>query len=69
MIQTRSEETGLGQHKTLKEAFEAAKNDPTIWKISFCTETGERVRLVRIHEPNAIYWVYEYIGVASQDDR
>jgi hypothetical protein len=55
-VQTRSEETGLGRHDTLGSAMEAARLDPTIWKISF--DLGmERVRLVR--DGNG--WVYEPI--------
>ena len=51
-IQTRSEETGIKDHATLSLAFEEAKKDKTIWKISFEDSNGlnvpcERIRLVR----------------------
>jgi len=59
MFQTRSEETGLNEHKTLADALEAASKDQSIWKISFTIrDTNERVRLVRKYEQ---YWVYEPI--------
>lgn len=41
-IQTRSETTGLIQHETLMDALEAARKDPTIWKISYNSELGYR---------------------------
>lgn len=43
-FQTRSEETGLGYYDSFDAAFEAAKKDPTIHKISFSI-TGDRVIL------------------------
>jgi hypothetical protein len=46
-IQTRSEETGLRTFSTLVNAFTHAKEDLTVWKISFEVPSGERVRLVR----------------------
>ena len=59
-IQTRSEKNGLRTFPTWAEAFEAAKRDPTIWKISW-DETNNtnvsRVRLVR----NGDSWTYEPI--------
>jgi hypothetical protein len=55
MIQTRSEETGLREFSSAKEAFEFAANDPTVWKISFSLE-GERVRLVSNGDGT---WIFE----------
>jgi len=45
-VQTRSEETGLKFHKTIREALDYAEKDKTVWKISFSIGK-ERVRLVR----------------------
>lgn len=55
-VQTRSEENGLKFFRTLQEATDHAKKDLTVWKISFQSETGERVRLVKrggefVYEP------------------
>lgn len=47
MIQTRSEINGLMQYNSFKAAYQAAKEDNTIWKISFNFPNGERVRLIR----------------------
>jgi len=47
MIQTRSERNGIKEFATFKEALDSAKNDLTIWKISFALSNGERIRLVR----------------------
>ena len=58
MIQTRSEETGLRQWRTLQDALTAAREDTTIWKISFEIEDDTRVRLVRDGEG----WTYEPIS-------
>lgn len=59
-IQTRSEKTGIRMCLTISEAMEAARLDPTIWKISFSVENGERVRLVRSHDLSIQQdiWVY-----------
>ena len=46
-VQVRSEETGIWSFSTIREALDAAKDDLTIWKISFDIESGERVRLVK----------------------
>lgn len=56
-FQTRSEETGLKAHGSLKTALDHAARDHSVWKVSFTLETGERVRLVRT--PNG--WVYENV--------
>lgn len=41
-VQTRSETTGLMQHKTLEEAIQRIKRDRSVWKISYTTEDGWR---------------------------
>lgn len=46
-FQTRSEVTGVIQHKSLADALTAIHTDETIWKISFTDENGERHRIVR----------------------
>ena len=46
-VQTRSEKNGLQFHETVNAAFLAAEKDETIWKISFQSESGERVRMIR----------------------
>jgi hypothetical protein len=48
-VQTRSEETGLKFHKTIREALDYAEKDKTVWKISF-SSGKERVRLVKDNE-------------------
>ena len=45
-IQVRSEETGLGYFNTMEEAFGAAVDDKTIWKISFILPNGKQMRFV-----------------------
>lgn len=45
-IQTRSEENGLHNFDTLKEALDNADQDASVWKISFDGPDGSRVRLV-----------------------
>ena len=46
-IQTRSEHTGLIQHKTLEDAVKAAQTDKSIWKISYRTENGPLRQVIR----------------------
>lgn len=41
-VQTRSETTGLMQHKTLDEAIIRIREDATVWKVSYTTEDGWR---------------------------
>ena len=63
-VQTRSEETGLRFHDSIKQAFEHAARDKTVWKVSFSVG-DERVRLVRSErkdkegQPCTNYWRYE----------
>jgi len=61
MIQTRSESNGLQYCMSIKEAFDEAKRDHTIWKISFNAEDGSRVRLVLRESPECTIdtWCYE----------
>lgn len=60
IVQTRSEENGLVELTSLKDAFAKAKKDKTIWKISFSLDNGERVRPTR-QEDSVIgeVWIYE----------
>lgn len=60
-VQTRSERNGIAHHETLKDAFRAANYDPTIWKVSFPLQTGERVRLVKITDDDGAGWIFEPI--------
>jgi len=59
-VQTRSEEHGLLYFLTVFEAMEHAAADLTVWKISFETIKGERIRLVKDIEANNM-WGYEPI--------
>jgi myo-inositol-hexaphosphate 3-phosphohydrolase len=63
-IQTRSEKTGLGYHKTLQDALFCAREDISIWKISFDIEDGTRVRLVKTSDG----WTYENIFTGNRID-
>ncbi len=45
--QTRSEEGELRYFDTLKEALDHGNRDLSIWKISFATWNGDRIRLIR----------------------
>lgn len=54
-VQTRSEENGLRQFNSIKEAMEHAKKDSSVWKISFSVG-DEQIRLVKkdnqfVYEP------------------
>ena len=62
MIQTRSEEKGIHNHKTLQDALRIAGDDQTIWKISFEICDGTRVRLVKTQEG----WIYENVMTGSR---
>lgn len=46
-VQTRSEENGIRQFTSLSLAMLAAKRDPSIWKISYVSSDGSRVRLIK----------------------
>ena len=54
-VQTRSEENGLEFFGTIAEAFDHAKKDETVWKVSFI-HRGERFRFVRAENNE---WVNE----------
>lgn len=45
--QLRSESTGIQNVHSIAVALERAKQDPTIWKISFTSNDGDRIRLVK----------------------
>lgn len=53
-VQTRAANGALRNFPSLKEAFKAAEEDKTIWKISFSLPNGEHVRMEK--ERNA--WLY-----------
>jgi len=55
-VQTRSEENGIVVFPALEMAFDMARNDPTIWKISFNAEDGTRIRLIKQYSG---LWAYE----------
>ena len=58
-VQVRSEDTGIKQVGSLKEALELSYKDDTLWKISFSLPNGERVRLVKEYGLlGNSYWVY-----------
>jgi hypothetical protein len=59
LVQTRSEINGITFYETLRQAMKAADQDQSIWKISFDSITGERVRLVR--DAFSDTWKYEPI--------
>lgn len=68
-VQTRSEENGIHIYHSFDEAMNAAKIDPTIWKISFAYGK-ERIRLVKYvddqHPLNGA-WIYEPLHIAGDD--
>lgn len=45
-VQTRSEVNGLSFFSNKEDAYNAAKKDSTIWKISY-EENGKRIRMVK----------------------
>lgn len=56
MYQTRSSSERDVQHfSALSEAFEEARRDRQVWKISFNAQDGTRIRLLRTEHG----WVYE----------
>ena len=54
-VQTRSVRGELKFFPTVKEGFEAAEEDPEIFKVSFGLPSGERVRLVRGEDGKFFY--------------
>lgn len=68
LFQLRSEDTGIINANTFKEALSKANDDRTIWKISFNLENGEHVRLVRCNGANKIdksQFIVEQISIFS----
>lgn len=60
MIQLRNEAGNTWEVATLREARALAREDASIWKISFSIATGERVRLVRMGAHHGEFvWVLE----------
>lgn len=53
-IQTRSESTGIKIHANLQDACALAESDTTIWKISYGSASGDRVRFVREQSGNFV---------------
>lgn len=64
MIQTRSDLHGIQEFKTLQDALDAAREDSSIWKISFEIEDGTRIRLIATDEG----WTYENIITGHRND-
>lgn len=58
-VQTRNELGALQLFPTIEEALEHAKANPNVWKISFASESGERVRFVRVYQTN------QFLGVLT----
>lgn len=56
-FQTRSEDTGLIQHKTLEDAINHCNTDPTIWKLSYESEEFGRVRYIKAETKFGFVWV------------
>ncbi len=46
-VQTRNEAGALQMFGSLREAFNHAEKDLSVWKVSFNAEDGSRVRLIR----------------------
>lgn len=47
MYQVRSEETGVRCFSSLSDAISESKKDTTIWKISYFSDSGKRIRMVK----------------------
>lgn len=47
VYQLRSEENDIREVISIRDALKVAEADETIWKISFNSKVGERIRLVR----------------------
>lgn len=56
-VQIRSHVFGSITVPTIREALRRAYADDSIWKISFDSESGERVRLVK--DELTEFWVYD----------
>jgi hypothetical protein len=64
MIQTRNHLGEILDHKTLQDALAHAREDQTVWKISFEIIDGSRVRLIKTDEG----WTYENIFTGNRND-
>lgn len=60
-VQTRNERGGLRFFSSLEEAMKTVERDPSIWKVSFALENGERVRLTRLNTAEGDKWIYDPI--------
>lgn len=54
--QTRNEHGEILRHASVNDAMLHAREDPSVWKISFDAANGERIRLVQKGRGT---WVYE----------
>jgi hypothetical protein len=63
-FQTRSEETGLAYFDTLEAAKKASEADPSIWKMSFTIQTGERIVLEKDYTTNE--WFVRATGILDR---
>lgn len=57
-VQTRSEKNGINIYPKVVDAIKATESDSTIWKISFNTSGGERIRLTKSDEYQGC-WIYD----------
>lgn len=71
-VQLRNDDGATWEVGSVKEAFEAANEDDTIWKISWA-EGDHRIRLVRPHTLNGDGninwdggWLYEPIEIPNE---
>lgn len=68
-VQTRSEENGILLFETVREAFEFAEKDESIWKISFTDTDDSRARWVKLpgfcHDGKSI-WVFDPFPTADE---
>ncbi len=56
MYQTRSEEKGTREWNTFKEAMNYARTYQDVWKVSWTTSDGARIRLIYAEDDNV--WIY-----------
>ncbi len=59
--QTRDGDGACVQHPTVAAAFQYAADNPSVWKVSFNAENGERVRLVQLADHRFHAWCFEPI--------
>lgn len=65
-FQTRDCDGALRFFTTIKEAFQYATSNESVWKVSFTLPTGERVRFIK-QEPYG-GWIYEPIEITGITD-